>query len=493
MLNKNDVSVIGSGFAGLSAATTLAHQGQAVHVFEKNEHIGGRARQFSAEGFTFDMGPSWYWMPDVMERFFNRFNHSTADFFELKKLDPGFQIIFEEGETMPIPASWDELCELFENTEQGAGKKLQQFMSEAAYKYDVGVNSLVYQPASSILEFIRPDLIKGMFRLQVLSSFSNHVRKYFKNPKLLALMEFPVLFLGAMPKDTPALYSLMNYAGLKVGTYYPMGGFHQLIEAMKKVATEQGVVFHTAEPVNQLTIRNSKVVHVNANGNSMDVDGVIATGDYHHMEQALLPKEFRNYDKKYWEKKVFAPSSLIFYLGVDRQIDKLIHHNLFFDEDFDQHAHQMYEHKQWPSQPLFYACCPSKTDSSVAPEGMENLFVLMPIAPGLEDTKEIRETYYNLLIKRLEDYTGNDIHNHVVYKRSYCINDFQADYNAYKGNAYGLANTLSQTAFLKPKLKSKKISNLFFAGQLTVPGPGVPPSIISGQVAAEEYLKTIKR
>lgn len=491
MLNKKKVAVIGSGFAGLSSAAVLSAQGLSVELFEKNELLGGRARQFSHQGFVFDMGPSWYWMPDVFERFFNRFNHTTSDFYELKKLDPGFQIVYGENDDMKVPASWDELLEMFEEIESGAADKLRKFMDEAEYKYSVGINELVYKPGFSLMEYLRPDIIKGVFRLQVFSSFRKHVHKHFKHPRLRALMEFPVLFLGALPKNTPALYSLMNYAGLKQGTFYPLGGFGRVIDAMRQIAEEQGVTIHSGEPVEHIGISQNRADFISANGHSGPVDGIIGAADYHHIEQNLIDAPFRNYSEEYWGKKTFAPSCLLFYLGIDKKIDKLEHHNLFFEEDLDQHAEQIYNDPAWPDKPLFYVCAPSKTDSEVAPEGKENIFMLMPIAPGLEDQAMMREKYFQLMMDRLEKYTGASIREHIIYKRSYCVNDFISDYNAYKGNAYGLANTLDQTAILKPSLRNKKIKNLFYAGQLTQPGPGVPPSIISGQVAAEQLIKEL--
>jgi phytoene desaturase len=488
---KKKIAVIGSGFAGISAATVLADQGQEVHLFEKNEQIGGRARQFAADGFLFDMGPSWYWMPDVFERYFERFGYHPRDFYDLKLLDPGFTMVFEGNEILDVPADFEALCDLFESIETGAADQLRKFMKEAAYKYEVGINDLVYKPGLSLTEFADFKLFRDVFRLQIFSSFSDHVKKHFKHPKLVALMEFPVLFLGAMPEKTPALYSLMNYAGLKMGTFYPMGGFHKIIEGMAQIAKDKGVHFYTGEPVEQLQVANNLVSHVSANGHSMDVDAVIGAADYHHIESKLLAEPYRNYDEKYWSKKTFAPSSLLFYLGVDKKVPGLNHHTLFFDNNLKQHSEEIYVDPKWPEQPLFYVCCPSKTDPEVAPEGKENVFILMPIAPGLEDTEAIREEYYHRLMDRLEDFVGEDIRNHVIYKKSYCVTDFVNDYNAYKGNAYGLANTLMQTAILKPRMKSKKLNNLFFAGQLTVPGPGVPPSIISGQVAAKELLKQL--
>ncbi len=484
-------AVIGSGFAGLASSIELAKEGHSVHLIEKNNQLGGRARQFEENGFKFDMGPSWYWMPGVIENFFRRSGFTTSDFFELKKLNPAFQIIFNHDTPLKVPNNWNNLLSLFESIEVGAADKLQQFMKEAEYKYDVGINKLVYQPGLSITELLKPELIKGIFKLQVFSSFSSHVRKFFKDPRLIALMEFPILFLGAMPSETPALYSLMNYAGLKLGTYYPMGGFTKVIEGLHEVAKSFGVEIHTNSAASGLNIAAQKIDQVNCNGKPIKVQGVIGTADYHHIEQTLIPKKFRNYTESYWDKKVIAPSSLLFYLGVNKKVPKLEHHSLFFDEDFDKHAHELYKDKQWPSKPLFYVCCPSKTDPSIAPEGCDNLFVLMPLAAGLDDSEEKRSEYFHTLMSRLEKFTGMPIRDHLCYKKSYCISDFKADYNAYKGNAYGLANTLFQTANLKPKLKSKKIKNLFFAGQLTVPGPGVPPSIISGQVAAQELMKTL--
>ncbi len=486
------VAVIGSGFAGISAAAHLAKNGAEVHVFEKNEQIGGRARKFSEAGFTFDMGPSWYWMPDVIDKFFAHFDKKTKDYFSLLKLDPGFQMVFNESERTSIPAEWSDLEDMFESIEPGAKDKLNKFMEEAEFKYNVGVKDLVYQPGLSITELIRPDLLTSVFKLQVFSSFHSHVRKFFSNPRLIALMEFPVLFLGAMPKQTPALYSLMNYTGLKVGTFYPMGGFSKLVDAMCEIAKEQGVQFHTKSPVDEIIVKNGVATGLLIKGRSLEFDAVVGAADYNHIEQNLLGERDRNYSKEYWDSRVFAPSCLLFYLGVDIKLEKMDHHNLFFDESLDQHAEEIYQDPKWPTNPLFYASCASKTDSSVAPEGKENLFVLMPIAPGLDDSEEVKEKYYNLLLGRLEAYTGQDIRSNVVYKRSYCVSDFELDYNAFKGNAYGLANTLSQTANLKPKMKSSKIDNLFFAGQLTVPGPGVPPSIISGEVCANQVIKKLK-
>ena len=484
------IAIIGSGFSGLSAAAYSAQKGHEVHVFEKNGSLGGRARKFITEnGYTFDMGPSWYWMPDIIENFFTDFNKRTSDFFELVPLNPQFEMVFSDGK-MQIPHDYNEMKALFENTEEGAGKKLDEFMKDAQYKYEVGMKDFVNKPCHSWFEFVSPKIAKSALKLDLLSNFHKFVRKYFKNPKLIMLMEFPVIFLGAAPKDIPALYSLMNYGGYKLGTWYPMGGFSKIIDAMSEVAKDQGVKFHLNSNIDSIKINQDKATAVSVNGTDIEFDTVIASSDYHHTENSLLPKEYRNYSEDYWKKRIFAPSCLIYYLGFKEKIPNLKHHTLFFENDLDLHTTEIYDDKKWPTKPLFYVCCPSKTDLNVAPENCENVFLLMPVATGLEDSDEVREKYFDEMILRLEKHTGSsDLKSKLDYKKSYCIKDFKEDYNAYEGNAYGLANTLAQTAVLKPSLKNKKISNLFYTGQLTVPGPGVPPSIISGKIAAIEATK----
>ncbi|NOT76751.1 MAG: phytoene desaturase [Cyclobacteriaceae bacterium] len=482
----SSVSVIGSGFSGLSAAACLAKDGNDVAVFEKNSTPGGRARKFEEQGFVFDMGPSWYWMPEVFENFFNRFGKNSSEYYELIRLDPSYRIFFSKEDVMDVPSGLKGLHDLFEKRESGSGVRLTSFLEEGKFKYQVGINKLVHKPGLSITELFDAQLFKGIFKLDVFQSLSTHVRKNFKDPGLIQLLEFPVLFLGAMPSKTPALYSLMNYADMALGTWYPKGGMYKIIEGMFEVAKDQGVKFHFNSEVKGFELDHDSITSIIINGVNKPSDYVVASADYHHVEQQLLPRKFRNYSEEYWNQRVMAPSSLIFYVGINKRVKNLLHHNLFFDQDFGLHAREIYEHPDWPTNPLFYISCPSKSDPSVAPEGCENLFLLMPVAPGLNDEDEIREKYFNLMIDRLEYLTGEPIRKSIIYKRSYAHRDFIDDYHAFKGNAYGLANTLSQTANLKPSIVNKKVKNLFYTGQLTVPGPGVPPSIISGQVVAQE-------
>jgi phytoene desaturase len=489
---KNAV-VIGSGFAGMSAACFLAQSGWSVTVLEKLDQPGGRGRSFSEKGFFFDMGPSWYWMPDVFERFFSLFNKKVSSFYDLHRLDPSYSVYYPDDK-IDIPADYEQLKNLFESIEPGSGKQLDLFMQEAAYKYDVGINKLVHKPGRSVTEFLDADLIKGLFKLDVFTSMKTHVRRFFKNEKLIMLMEFPVLFLGAMPDKIPALYSLMNYADVKLGTWYPMGGMHLIGKSMHALACSLGVQFHFETPATKINVKKGKAHSVTAllNGKSQDfeADVVVGGADYHFIESKLLDASDRSYTDSYWENRVMAPSSLLYYVGINKKLTGIQHHTLFFDVDFDIHGKQIYQNPQWPSEPLFYMSATSVTDPSVAPEGHENLFFLIPVSAGLKgDTEEIRELFFNKIVERLEARIGQRISDAIVFKRSFAVSDFEKDYNAFKGNAYGLANTLMQTSILKPSLKSQKVTNLFYTGQLTVPGPGVPPSLISGEVVAKEINK----
>lgn len=485
-------AVIGSGFSGLAAACLLAREGNDVTVLEKHMTPGGRARKFEANGFVFDMGPSWYWMPDVFENFFRSFNKQPSDYYILTRLDPSYRIFFSQEDVWDIPAGVPALSDFFERVEPGSSVQLQKFLNEGQYKYQVGMQQLVYKPGLSVTELLDAKLLSGVLKLHVFQSMSAYVRKYFKDPRLIQLLEFPVLFLGATPEKTPALYSLMNYADMSLGTWYPQGGMFKIIEGMVSLAESLGVKFRFNSAVEQIIVGTSKATGLTVNGQQENFDYIVAGADYHHVEQNLLPEAFRKYDAAYWNTRKLAPSSLIFYVGFNKKLKNLRHHNLFFDANFGKHADQIYENPAWPDKPLFYVCCPSKTDETVAPAGYENIFILMPSAPGLIDSEDIQKKFFDHLINRLELLIGESIKNHIVYSRMYGPSDFIKDYNAFKGNAYGLANTLTQTANLKPSIQNEKVKNLFYTGQLTVPGPGVPPALISGQVVAQHILRQQK-
>ena len=484
---KKSVHIIGSGFSSLAASCYMSKLGYEVTVLEKNDTVGGRARQLIKDGFTFDIGPSWYWMPGVFERFFGDFGRKPSDYYELEKLDPAYRVYFGEDDYLLVDGDLDRIYEMFEKEEPGSSKHLKAFMSSAGANYETAIEDLVYKPGVSPLELVTPTTIARVS--QFFSTVKKQVRKKIKSQKLIQILEFPVLFLGAKPSNTPAFYNFMNYADFGLGTWHPKGGMYSVVKGMKALAEDLGVTFKTNMNVEKIVIQNGKVSGLKVNGEHIPTDLVLSGADYHHSETLLEPK-YRQYSESYWEKKTFAPSSLLFYVGFDKKLKNINHHNLFFDTDFDAHAVEIYDDPKWPKEPLFYANFTSVTDSGTAPEGNENGFFLIPLAPGIEDTPELREQYFDLIINRFEKITQQEVRKNVIFKESFCVNDFVKEYNSYKGNAYGMANTLLQTAFLRPKIKSKNVKNLYFTGQLTVPGPGVPPSLISGKIASELIQKT---
>jgi phytoene desaturase len=486
-----NIVVIGSGFAGLSAASSLAHAGHRVIVLEKNSSPGGRARILESQGYRFDLGPSWYWMPDVFEKFFNRFGSPASDFYSLQRLDPSYRVFFSASEIVDIPAEIEGIYPYFEEQEKGSAQRLKSYLDEAKYKYDVGINRMVYNPGISIKELFDSSLVAGLFKLHLFKSISSHLKDHFRDPKLIRLLQFPTLFLGAPPSETPALYSLMNYADMKLGTWYPRGGIYGVVQGMVSLAKKLGVDFKFNSPVTGFEFEDRHIRSVRVHGDVVPCDAVLATADYHHVEQELLTPERRQYSERYWEQRTMSPSCLLFYLGISSPLKNLLHHNLFLEDDLEKHLHSIYIRKEWPPNPSFYVCCPSKTDSTTAPAGHENLFLLIPLASGLNDSPAEREKCFHKVLSKLETYTRQPIRDHIDFKQSYAHSNFLEDYHAYKGNAYGLAATWKQTANFRPSITSKKIPNLFFAGHLTIPGPGIPPAVISGQVVADQLIKQI--
>lgn len=478
----NDIKIIGSGFSSLSSACYLAKAGHNVTIYEKNATIGGRARQLKKDGFTFDIGPTWYWMPDVFERFFADFDKKPSDYYDLIKLSPAYQVYFGVKEFVLISDNLEEIKATFETIEKGSGVVLEKFMEEAKSNYDIAIKDLVYRPGVSPLELITVET--AMKVGQFFGNISKNVRRKFKNQKLIQILEFPVLFLGAKPSDTPSFYSFMNYADFGLGTWHPKNGMYSVILAIEQLAKELGVTIKTDSNITKILVKDEEAYGLIVNGEFVQADIILSGADYHHTE-TLLEENYRAYSEKYWESRIFAPSSLLFYVGFDKKIENVEHHSLFFDVDFDVHASDIYDNPKWPENPLFYASFPSKTDSNAAPEGKEAAIFLIPLAPGIEDNEALRNQYFEKIVTRLERLTQQDLKENIIFKESFCKNDFVEQYNSYKGNAYGMANTLLQTAFLRPKLKSKKVKHLYFTGQLTVPGPGVPPALISGKLTAE--------
>ena len=498
-----DAIVIGSGFGGLSAAAFLAREGYSVTVLEKNSWVGGRARVLERDGFRFDMGPSWYWMPDQHDRWFEQFGVSRKDYYTIHRVDPAYRAYFgdvvpgESRNVVDMPMNREGIHEVFERFEPGSAHVLERYLEGCRKKYDFAMRSFIYKNYYSIFDFINGAVVANLPLLNILQSYGGRVRRRFRHPYLRRMLEFPVVFLGSSPTSTPAMYTLMSHIDFNLGTWYPEGGFGAVVRAMQDVAEQQGATFLFEHEVTAINVeprrpgartgRASSVSIRRPDGSEgrIEADVIVANADYPHVERELLPGQYRSISDRSWDKAALAPGVLNFYLGFDRHLDEFAHHTFFFDTDWERHFDAVYEHPRWINDPLFYLHIPSKTDRSCAPAGHEAMFLLIPIAPGLDDSPERRQVYLDHALTRMEALTGRKLRSHLMFQESMSIRDFSADYNAYKGNAFGLGQTLFQTAWFRAANRSKRVDNLYYAGQYTVPGTGTTMSMISGEVATE--------
>jgi phytoene desaturase len=498
-LDGTAIDVIGGGFGGLSTACYLADAGADVRVLEKNDQLGGRASRLEAEGFRFDMGPSWYLMPDVFERFFGHFGKAPEDYYELERLDPHYRIFFKDGDEVDVPADRDAAREIFESYEPDGGEKFERYLEESERNYEIAMENFVYEDRPRLRDWIDPAVMKAApIGLKLIGNMQGHVEDYFENPKLQQIMQYTLVFLGGAPHNTPALYNMMSHVDFNLGVHYPVGkdgrdsGLGAVVDAIVDLGDELGVEYVTGAPVSEITRRKDGFLVATENEDEYNPDLVVSDADYAHTEQELLPEHERQYDEDYWDSRTYAPSAYLIYMGVEGRVDELAHHTLVMPNDWDPHFEQIFDDPQWPDNPAYYLCVPSKTDETVVPDGntdeYSNLFVLVPIAPGLDDGPEIRDEYRDLVLDDIAENTGVELRDRIVYEEQFCVSDFADRYNSIEGTALGLAHTLKQTALLRPNHRSSAVDGLYFTGSFTTPGIGVPMCLISGQHTADAII-----
>ena len=484
-LGGSDVVVIGGGFGGLSTACYLADAGADVTLIEKNEQLGGRASRLEVDGFRFDMGPSWYLMPDVFELFFEHFDHEPADYYDLTRLDPHYRIFFKDGDRVDMVPDRTENRQTFESYEPGAGERFDEYLRKSKQNYEVGMEHFVYEDRTSLSDYLDLNVAKNARGLSLIGSMQDHVEKYFEHPKLQQIMQYTLVFLGGAPNNTPALYNLMSHVDFNMGVYYPENGLGGVVDGVVELGEELGIDFRTDTPAAEIRGREGAFVTRTEGGEEFYSDYVVSDADYRHTEMELLPPEKRQYDAEYWDSRTYAPSAFLIYLGVEGDVDPLAHHSLVLPTDWENHFETIFDDPEWPDDPAYYLCVPSQTDDTVAPEGHSNLFALVPVAAGLEDTPELRETYRDLVLDDVKENTGVDLRDRIVVEEIFCVNDFADRYNSTQGTALGLAHTLRQTALFRPSHRSSAVDGLYFTGAFTTPGIGVPMCLISGQLTAE--------
>ncbi|GAC1391661.1 MAG: phytoene desaturase family protein [Candidatus Saccharimonadales bacterium] len=487
---KQKAIIIGAGFGGLGAAALLSKNGYDVEVYEKNEQVGGRASLLEINGFKFDLGPSWYLMPDIFEHFFELMGEKLEDHITLKRLRPSYRVIYKDlHQTVDITGDVQIDRETFESIEKGSAKKLDTYLHRSGYEYHIAMDRFLYKNYNSLKDFFTPEVIREGRKLSIFSTMDRYVKRYFKDPRLQKIMEYPLVFLGSSPYNAPALYNIMSHVDFKMGVYYPMGGMYELTKAIERLAKKHGAVFHVNSPVSKIIIESGKAVGVMVNGKEVRGDIIISDADPHHTETKLIDKTHRDHSEKYWKKRTMAPSALLMYLGVDKTYDSLLHHNLVFSRDWKQNFNQIFDSPTWPDDPSFYVCAPGKTDPSVAPKGQENIFVLVPIASGLNYTVKELDDHANSILATMEtEMNLPDLRGHIRYKKLFCVDDFESRFNSYKGTGLGLAHTLRQTAVFRPLNISKKVKSLYYVGANTHPGIGLPVTLISAELLIKRLI-----
>ncbi len=486
MNTKKSVIVIGAGIGGLATACMLGKKGYTVTLIEKNEKVGGRANIYTEQGFTFDMGPSWYMMPDIFEHFFKLVGEDIKEHLTLKRLSPSYRIFLKSKKKhYDFYSDLEKTVATFETIESGSGDVLRGYMETTKYQYEIARDEFMFKNYDSIFDFFNKRVMTEGRKLPLFSKVEKIINGKFKSEILRKAMQYQTVLLGTAPGDAPGIYSMMNYVDFVEGVWYPEGGIYKVIEALEKIALKNGVNILTSSPVERIVVEEGKAVGVRlAKGGELRADIVISNADIVHTDQQLLDPAYRQKSPSYWNSRLMAPSAFILYLGVDGEIPSLQHHNLLFSEKWEENFKQIFKKAEWPTDPSLYVCAPSKTDPTVAPPGKENLFVLVPIAAGLEHDDELLRKYAEFTIAQMAEYMDiPDFKKRIEYQRIYAVKDFIKDYNSFKGSALGLSHSLSQTAIFRPNNINKKVKNLYYVGAGTNPGIGMPICLISAELA----------
>ncbi len=503
------VIIIGGGIAGLATSALLAREGHEVTLLEARPEVGGRAGSWQSGGFRFDTGPSWYLMPEVFDHFYRLLGTTADEQLTLVTLDPGYRVFFE-GETVPMDILTDraENIALFESVEKGAGRKLDRYLDSAEETYTLAKKYFLYTTFADFRPLVTKDVLArgAKFVRLLLQPLSSYVSHTFKSRKLRQVLGYPAVFLGSSPYLAPSLYHLMSHLDLSDGVLYPMGGFTRVIQSIADLARAEGVTIITGAAATRIVVEAGAAtgVEYSTGGKTTfaDADIVVSAADLHHTETTLLRPEQQTYPEHYWQKKLAGPSALLLYLGVKGALPELEHHTLLFTREWQKGFDAIFgENPTVPDPASLYVCKPSGVDPDVAPEGFENLFVLVPIpadptigrgavggagagGAGGDGGGDPRvEALADRVIQQIADWTGiTDLASRITVRRTVAPGDFEHDLNSWKGTALGPAHTLKQSAFFRAGNVSKKVRGLYYVGGSTIPGIGLPMCLISAEL-----------
>jgi phytoene desaturase len=485
-MTRKHAIVIGAGVGGLATANILAKTGYNVTVIEQNNGPGGRMDILHEQGFTFDTGPSWYLMKDVFDQYFNLFNKQTTDYYELARLDPAYKVFFDYRQPVVVKQSYAQNKKLFETLEPGAAKKLDKYLSRAELSYRLALEHFLYNPFTKLTSVARREVLRAVpaFSGLFATNLHRYISRRFSALPIQQILEYPSVFLGASPFNTPALYQLMSYLDFKEGVFYPKsGGMYSITSALMSLGKELGVTYQFGQSVDKIVVADRRATGVRAAGKTVNADIVISNADLHFTETQLLEPEHQTYPKSYWQKRNPGPSALLLYLGVRGALPELEHHNLFFTKQWRQNFDDIYKHQTWPKQASVYVSKTTATDQSTAPKGHENVFVLVPLPPNSQLSAAKQKAYVNHCLDQIGKQAGiTDFRDRIVYQQVRSPQWFEQRFNSWQYSALGMAHTLRQSAFLRPNVRSKKIDNLFYVGAGTQPGIGVPMCLISAQL-----------
>lgn len=492
-MSQKKVIVIGAGYGGMAIANLLGKAGYSVVVLEKNDEPGGRIAVIKKDGYVFDIGPSWYLMPEVFEQYYSLFDASANERLELIRFTPGYKVFFDDKPEVFIQGDVGKDKAVFEAIEPGAGKKLEDYVRRSSIAYHLAVKQFLYNNFSSPKDLVSWQVIKNAHRMipLALGNLDRYVSRYFKDQRLKQLLEYHMVFLGSSPFQAPAIYTLMSHLDFISGVYYPKRGMLSLVDDMKALGTEYDITYRCATSVKRIVTNDGLSTGVELeNGEIIDADIVVSNADLYHTETKLLDETARSFGESYWKKRQPGPGALLVSLGIKGVLPELVHHNLYFVDDWRGNFKAIYEDQSVPSAPSMYVCNPTKTDPFLAPDGNENVFILIPLPAGVSLDDKQEEDIANKAVAQFSKVSGiGDLESRIVTKHIFGPDDFKDRFNAWDYNAFGgESHLLRQSIFMRTPNQSKKIKNLYYVGAGTLPGIGLPMCLIGAELTYKKIV-----